>query len=349
MKNLKKLLSLLLALTMILSLAACSNSSSSDSGKDSGAANAGGDTSDAGADTADEIDWPKSTITIVCPYTAGGGTDMMARILSDKMAERLGVSVIVEDQPGGSGAVGMANVAATKNDGYTIILTALGASTVTPVMNDTGYTVDDFDFISQVTMVPNCFAVRSDMGVNTWEELIEYAKANGPINWGCSGQSSPQFLNMVLLTESAGVSDLFNLIPFDGGSASVTALLGSQIDATCNIISEPYQYVQDGTFKVLWVTSECEEYPDAPTTEDLGMSGGFGLWYGFAAPDGTDERILDKLDAVIAECMALEEVQEQFKNIGQPCVYSDRATFSALVAESAETNLNILTDLGLAK
>ena len=88
--------------------------------------------------------------------------------------------------------------------------------------------------------------------------------------------------------------------------------------------------------------------PDVPTTEELGMDGGFGLWYGFAAPAGTDERILDKLDACISEIMEMDTVKEQFDNIGQPAVYADRETFTATWQQSWEENSATLDELGLS-
>ena len=215
-------------------------------------------------------------------------------------------------------------------------------------MSETGYDNTSFAPISQVTMVPNCFVISSELGISTWEELLEYAETNGPIQYGCSGASAPQYINMVNLTGSIGKQDLFTLIPFEGGAASVTALLGNQIDASVNIISEPYPYVEDGTFTALWVTEATDYMPDVPTTEELGMDGGFGLWYGFAAPAGTDERILDKLDACISEIMEMDTVKEQFDNIGQPAVYADRETFTATWQQSWEENSATLDELGLS-
>lgn len=338
----KRFLSILLSSAMLCTiLSGCSD-------KDASSTPPGSSGATATSSVTDELDWPKSTIKIVCPYTAGGGTDLMSRIIADKLTEMLGVSVVVEDLPGGSGAVGMSACATAKPDGYTIVMGALGAATITPNMSETGYDNTSFAPISQVTMVPNCFVVRADTGITTWEELLDYAAENGAIKYGCSGSAAPQYLNMVNLTRSIDKEELFTLVPFEGGSASVTALLGSQIDASVNIISEPHQYVKDGTFNCLWVTEESEFYPDVPTAEDLGMAGGFGLWYGFAAPAGTDERILDKLDAAIGEIMAMPEVQEQFANIGQPAVYSDRATFTDLWMATWDKNLATLQDMGIS-
>ena len=336
-KTLKKLFFFFFTLAMLLSVTGCgSDTPSADSG---------------GADTANvegDLDWPKEPIKIICPYTAGGGSDLMSRIVADQLSQMLGVAVYVEDLPGGSGAVGMSSLATSEPDGYTIGMAALGACTITPIMSETGYDNTSFAPISQVTMVPNCFVISSELGISTWEELLEYAETNGPIQYGCSGASAPQYINMVNLTGSIGKQDLFTLIPFEGGAASVTALLGNQIDASVNIISEPYPYVEDGTFTALWVTEATDYMPDVPTTEELGMDGGFGLWYGFAAPAGTDERILDKLDACISEIMEMDTVKEQFDNIGQPAVYADRETFTATWQQSWEENSATLDELGLS-
>lgn len=338
----KKLLSVILALAMLLAMTACS-------GSDSAATTPSASTDDAPAvDTpADDLDWPNATIKIICPYSAGGASDLISRIVADKLSEMLGVSVIVEDQTGGSGSVGMAALANSKPDGYTIGMTALGAATVVPNQNDTGYDNTSFAPISQVTLIPNVMAVNASLGVSNWQELLDYAHENGPISWGCSGIASVQNMIVTLSTASIDESDSFMLVPFEGGADSVAALLGNQIQATVNVMSEPYPYVQDGTFIPMWVTAKNEFYPDTPTLEELGMDGSMSNWYGFAAPAGTDERILDKLDECINEILQMPDVIEQFGNIGNPVVYADRATFTDTWQTSWDQSISALRSMGL--
>lgn len=338
----KKLLGTILALSMVLALTACGGKSEqhpapSDANQEAPSTEL----------AQEDLNWPKSTIKIICPYSAGGASDLMSRIVAEKLSEKLGVSVIVEDQTGGSGSVGMAALANSKPDGYTIGMTALGAATVVSNQNDTGYDNTSFSPISQVTLIPNVMAVNASMGINTWQDLLDYAHANGPISWGCSGIASVQNMIVTLSTASINETDSFKLVPFEGGADSVAALLGNQIQATVNVMSEPYPYVQDGTFVPLWITAKSDLYPDTPTLEDLGMDGSMSNWYGFAAPAGTDEKILDKLDECIAEIMQMPDVIEQFTNIGNPVVYADRQTFSNTWQASWDTSIEALRSMGL--
>ena len=341
----KKLLRVILALAMIVTLTACGGNSNSPA-----APSAPADTPAAGAPAApeaDELEWPKAAIRIICPYSAGGASDLISRIVADKLTEMLGVSVIVEDLTGGSGSVGMAALANAKPDGYTIGMTALGAATVVSNQNDTGYDNTSFAPISQVTLIPNVMAVNAALGVSNWQELLDYAHANGPISWGCSGIASVQNMIVTLSTASIGETDSFKLVPFEGGADSVAALLGNQIQATVNVMSEPYPYVQDGSFIPMWVTAKNDFYPDTPTLDELGMEGSMSNWYGFAAPAGTDERILDKLDQCISEILEMPDVIEQFGNIGNPVVYADRQTFSDTWQASWEQSISALRTMGL--
>lgn len=340
----KKLLCVILSLTMIVVLTACGGNPPADSG---GAADPPTTAGTSAVPETDELEWPKAAIKIICPYSAGGASDLISRIVAEKLTEMLGVSVIVEDLTGGSGSVGMAALANAKPDGYTIGMTALGAATVVSNQNDTGYDNTSFAPISQVTLIPNVMAVNVSLGVSNWQELLDYAHTNGPISWGCSGIASVQNMIVTLSTASVGESDSFKLVPFEGGADSVAALLGNQIQATVNVMSEPYPYVQDGSFVPMWVTAKNDFYPDTPTLEELGMEGSMSNWYGFAAPAGTDERILDRLDQCISEILEMPDVIEQFGNIGNPVVYADRQSFSDTWQASWDQSISALRTMDL--
>ena len=227
MKKIKKILSLILALAMVLALVACGNSNTGDNN-----------------DPNSQLDWPKKTITIICPYSAGGGSDLMSRAVADELSKRLGVSVVVDDKPGGSGSIGMQLLAASKNDGYTLILTACGACTLSPWLNDVTYTDESFAPICQVSASPSFICVRKDSGITTFDELVEKAKANpGTITVGTSGAGSSHHIGLAALGLGlADNADLFQHIAYGGGAEAVTNLLGGHVDATATIWSEVSAY-----------------------------------------------------------------------------------------------------------
>lgn len=313
MKKMKRIFSLVLALAMALTLVAC------------GSQPANPDTEGNG-DTQQEtkLDWPKKTITVICPYSAGGGSDLMSRAVADELAKRLGVSVVVDDKPGGSGSIGMQLLAASKNDGYTLILTACGACTLSPWLNDVTYTDESFAPICQVSASPSFICVRKDSGITTFDELVEKAKANpGTITVGTSGAGSSHHIGLAAL--GLGLADdanLFQHIAYGGGAEAVTNLLGGHVDATATIWSEVSAYVESGDFIPLFCNGpETPEFAgDLPCAADYDLTSDGGTWYAFAAPAGTDQAIVDLLETTILDIMAQPETVQTFENLGNPVV-----------------------------
>ena len=313
MKKAKRIVSLILALAMALMLVAC------------GSKPANPDTESNG-DTQQEtkLDWPKKTITIICPYSAGGGSDLMSRAVADELSKRLGVSVVVDDKPGGSGSIGMQLLAASKNDGYTLILTACGACTLSPWLNDVTYTDESFAPICQVSASPSFICVRKDSGITTFDELVEKAKANpGTITVGSSGAGSSHHIGLAAL--GLGLADdanLFQHIAYGGGAEAVTNLLGGHVDATATIWSEVSAYVESGDFIPLFCNGpETPDFAgDLPCAADYNLTSDGGTWYAFAAPAGTDQAIVDLLETTILDIMAQPETVQTFENLGNPVV-----------------------------
>lgn len=313
MKKMKRIFSLVLALAMALTLVACGNQPANpDTEKD-------GDTQQE-----TKLDWPKKTITIICPYSAGGGSDLMSRAVADELAKRLGVSVVVDDKPGGSGSIGMQLLAASKNDGYTLILTACGACTLSPWLNDVTYTDESFAPICQVSASPSFICVRKDSGITTFDELVEKAKANpGTITVGSSGAGSSHHIGLAALGLGlANDANLFQHIAYGGGAEAVTNLLGGHVDATATIWSEVSAYVESGDFIPLFCNGpETPEFAgDLPCAADYDLTSDGGTWYAFAAPAGTDQAIVDLLETTILDIMAQPETVQTFENLGNPVV-----------------------------
>lgn len=313
MKKAKRIVSLILALAMALMLVAC--------GSQPANSNTDGD-----GDTQQEtkLDWPKKTITIICPYSAGGGSDLMSRAVADELSKRLGVSVVVDDKPGGSGSIGMQLLAASKNDGYTLILTACGACTLSPWLNDVTYTDESFAPICQVSASPSFICVRKDSGITTFDELVEKAKANpGTITVGSSGAGSSHHIGLAAL--GLGLADdanLFQHIAYGGGAEAVTNLLGGHVDATATIWSEVSAYIESGDFIPLFCNGpETPDFAgDLPCAADYNLTSDGGTWYAFAAPAGTDQAIVDLLETTILDIMAQPETVQTFENLGNPVV-----------------------------
>ncbi|MBR2558985.1 MAG: tripartite tricarboxylate transporter substrate binding protein [Firmicutes bacterium] len=341
----RKVLAIMLIVAMIFVLAACG-------GKDSG-----GGTEPEPADQGDSGEvappdgWPSKPITIICPYSAGGGSDLMSRAVGEVLAERLGVSVVVDDKPGASGAVGMAALAAAKPDGYTLILTAMGACTLSPWTSDVGYTDEDFAPICQVSASPTFITVKADGPYKTFDDLINAAKANpGSITYGTSGAGGAHHVAVSALgLEIADDSNLLNHIAYDGGAAACTALLGGHIDAVASIYAEPSAYYESGDFvPVVVLANERQDInPDVPAITEFGYKTNGGTWYAFAAPAGTDEAILKYLEYTILDIMQTPEMQETFKNLGNPVVLDSMEGITARWKADYQSNHDVLKAIGM--
>lgn len=338
MKKMKRIFSLVLALAMALTLVACGNQPANPDTEGNG-------------DTQQEtkLDWPKKNITIICPYSAGGGSDLMSRAVADELAKRLGVSVVVDDKPGGSGSIGMQLLAASKNDGYTLILTACGACTLSPWLNDVTYTDESFAPICQVSASPSFICVRKDSGITTFDELVEKAKANpGTITVGSSGAGSSHHIGLAAL--GLGLADdanLFQHIAYGGGAEAVTNLLGGHVDATATIWSEVSAYIESGDFIPLFCNGpETPDFAgDLPCAADYDLTSDGGTWYAFAAPAGTDQAIVDLLETTILDIMAQPETVQTFENLGNPVVLLGQKEISEKWSsgyKNAETTLKAI-------
>ena len=358
----KKVLALLLIALMVFVLAACGGSSQQQETKPEEPAEEAEEPAEEPAEEASEggialepvekpADWPKKTITIICPYSAGGGSDLMSRAVGEVLAERLGVSVVVDDKPGASGAVGMAALASSKPDGYTLILTAMGACTLSPWTSDVGYTDEDFAPICQVSASPTFITVSSKGEYQDFESLIAAAKENpGTLTYGTSGAGGAHHVAVSALgLEIAGDPNLLNHIAYDGGAAACTALLGDHINAVASIYAEPSAYYESGDFKpVVVLANERQEInPDVPAITEFGYTTNGGTWYAFAAPAGTDEAILKYLEYEILDIMQTPEMQETFTNLGNPVVLDTMEGITATWKRDYQGNHDVLKAIGM--
>lgn len=293
------------------------------------------------------LDYPKSTITIINPYSAGGNTDIVARLIADELSKDLGVSVIVDNRSGGAGAVGMLSCATSPADGYTLAICANGAATITPNTSDVGYTVDSFERIAQVIEQPNLFCVSKSLGVSTWDEYVEYVKNNPNTSYSTAGATSLANLQITAIFNEAGIAPIH--VPADGGAAAVTNALGGHVDGVVTVPGEVAQYLDAGDMvALLCSTSErATSYPDVPTAKELGFSVSSGVWTGFVCPVGVDERIVDFLSDAIHTVLMKPAVEEAISNIGSTVCYTNAEEFDAMYVNEYNTMSNTLKELGL--
>ena len=253
-----------------------------------------------GGAAGDPAAYPSEEIRLLVPYAAGGPTDLTARAYGTSLEEQLGQTVVVENLPGGSGAIATQELIAAEPDGHTLSLVTAGTLVLTPLANEVGYTKDDVTPIGVMAEVPSVLAVGADSPYQSAEDFFTAAgREPGGINVGVPGASTPQGIELQRLRDEYGVE--VTVVPFDGNAEMTTALLGGNVDAVLiNASSDVTENISAGAFRPLAVSSEerLSWLPDTPTLAESGfpeltLS---GSTFGLAGPDGLPEEVVTVLE-----------------------------------------------------
>jgi tripartite-type tricarboxylate transporter receptor subunit TctC len=265
-------------------------------------------------------EWPQRSIRLVVGFGAGGGTDIVARIIAQSLQEKLGQSVVVENKVGGSGLLAADSVAKAAKDGYTLYLVN-NAHVILGVMSKAlPYdTVKSFDPIGQIAGGGLIAVAHRDFPANSIKDLLDLAKNSpGKITFASVGVGTTQHFTGELFKQIAGVDMLH--IPYRGSPAAIAAILGKQVDVLFETVSAVLGQVQSGDLKALAVTSK-ERFPavaDVPTAIESGVLPDYEVttWYGLVAPLGTPASVITKLNRTLGEISAEGIVQERLARAG---------------------------------
>jgi tripartite-type tricarboxylate transporter receptor subunit TctC len=298
-------------------------------------------------------EYPSKTITIVAPFSAGGGADLMSRALAPAIEEALGTSVVVVNITGANGCVGLADVARSKPDGYRLILNTTGPSTLGPNISDVGYTYKDFVPICQLSDLPTGLALHKSSGITNLDEFFAAAEkraAEGkPMTYGSSGAGSTHNLAIEGLLLSIDKVGLLTHISFEGGSQAATALLGQHIDASANILTELIPYMETD-FNIIGIASGQRSSidPSIPTFKEQGYDAEQSTWYAISAPAGTPEEIVSLLDSTIKDALNDPYIKETFEDkLKVPIEYLDHVAMAEKWEKAWESNAKLVEVLGL--
>lgn len=263
--------------------------------------------------------WPAKAVHIIVPFPPGSSPDLIARMLTDKLAQALGQPVIVENKPGAGGNLGTGLVAKAEPDGYTLGLSIPGPLAVNTVLYKK-MEYDPFTELAPITLValsPNVLIVNPSLGVNSVKEFIDYAKARpGKLNYGSVGNGSASHLTMELLKMQAGL-DIVH-VPYPGSPQVNTAILANQIQAGFVVPGTAMPLAQSGRVKALAVTSSAKSpvLPDLPTVAEAGFPGfESGAWLGMVAPAKTPQPIIDRLNRELVAIIQSQDVREKMLRI----------------------------------
>jgi tripartite-type tricarboxylate transporter receptor subunit TctC len=257
-------------------------------------------------------DYPSYPIHIIVPYSAGGSSDVPMRAIAQQMSKQMAQSIVIENKPGAGSMLGTEYVAHAAPDGYTLLLASnpqvWGGALFTHLSFDP---VADFDPISLFTREPGILVVNPSMPVHTLGEFIAYIKAHpGQTNYASSGNGSAQQLFMEMFLTRAGVKMVH--IPYRGSAPAVTDVLSGQVSAIMPGLSAMVPHIRAQKLRALAVTGDARSplLPDVPTMAESGFSGFSAyVWSGLAAPKGTPQPIIDKLNEQLREAVRSPEVQ----------------------------------------
>ena len=288
-----------------------------------------------------DTSWPTQTVTIVVPYTAGGGTDSVARLLSEKLTERWKQSVVVSNKDGASGTIGAAYVARSKPDGHTIMLSATSEVVISQhIMSKMAYDPEkDLQPVTLAVKLPFLLVSHPSRPYKTTAELIKHAKAHpGEISYASSGTGTPQHLAGALLAQLSG-TDLLH-VPYKGVAPSISALLADQIDIGFIGLPIGYSHMQAGKLRPLAVSSSerSPAVPDVPTVGETPEVASFDLtqWFGIFVPAGTPGDIIQKIQQDIAASLQEPDLRATLEKQGAEPSGMPTAEFEQFVKSERE-------------
>ena len=263
--------------------------------------------------------FPSKPIKIVVPFPAGGTSDVLARLIGQKMTEAWGQPVVIDNKPGSSGNLGADLVAKAAPDGYTLALMDVGNLVISPALFKLPFNVlTDFAPVAMVAYSPHLLAVSSKVPANTPAELVAYAKAQkGKLNYAvAAGMGSASHLAGVTYAQRNGID--WGYVPYKGGAQAITDLIGGQVDVMFNGMVATYPHVKAGKIKLIAISSAKRngQMPDVPTVAESLPGFLTGSFQGFLAPAGTPKAVVDKLYAEVQRITALPEIKERLNTLG---------------------------------
>lgn len=292
--------------------------------------------------------WPSRPVTIVVPFAAGGGTDIGARILAQRLSQMWGQAVVIDNKGGAGGNVGLEAVSRAKPDGYTLLTGNVGTQSINPTLyKKLNYNPDtSFVPLGQFAELPFVLAVTTSLPVKNVKELVDMAKAQPEkLTYASSGNGGSPHLSAETFKIATGTQILH--IPYKGGGAAMTDLMSGNVHMIFASVLETSGFIKAGKLKALAITSKTRvsALPDVPTLQESGVSGAeSGSWIGLLAPAGTPKEIVDKISQSLQQAVAAPEIQQQLLAQGAVAKGGTPADFSQLIAADRKRYARIIID-----
>ena len=279
--------------------------------------------------------YPSKPVRMIVGFPPGGGTDVVARVISAKLQEWYGQPVLVENRPGATGTIGADAVAKSAPDGYTLLMGHVNSHGIAPnLFPKLPYdAIRDFAAVSYVGYVPNVLATHPSVQAKSVKELVDLAKANpGKMNYASSGNGSTQHLAGEMFKQLTGTSIVH--VPYKGSGDAIKDLLAGTVNMNFDTMPPVLPHIQAGKLRGLAISTpkRLPQLPDVPTFEEAGIRG-FDVtnWYGVMAPGGTPREIVQKLNADINKAMQVPEVRARLEAVGTQLNEQSAAQFETFM------------------
>jgi tripartite-type tricarboxylate transporter receptor subunit TctC len=294
--------------------------------------------------------YPEKPIRVVVPYPPGGGTDVIARIVQDRLRQELGQTIVIDNRGGAAGSIGTELVAKADPDGYTVLFT-LNSHTINPAIYSKlpFDTAKDFEPVATVASLPQILVAHPQFAPNTVKELVALAKAKpDSISYASVGNGSPGHLAGELFKLRTGTR--MTHVPYRGGGPAVIDVMGGQVPLLWVSIPAAANYVKQGKLKALAVstTKRSRAFPDVPTVEEAGVPDfEVDSWYAVFMPTGTPKPVIDKWNAAINAAVGDPDIQEKLLQQGSEGVGGAPADLGKAVATELLKWKKLATDAGI--
>lgn len=295
-------------------------------------------------------DWPKQPIKLVVPFTAGSGTDIIARTVAERLSTALGQTVVIENKPGAGGTIAANQVSKSTPDGYTLLVHSSGHVVNPALYPNLGYdTVKDLSGITTLASLPNLLVVSPAKGYKDVKDLVARVKAKpDTFNYGSAGTGSATHINAEKFRLAAGITATH--IPFRGTPEVLTETIGGRIDWFFAPIVSALPLVKDGKLQALAVGTpkRSDDLPNVPTTTEAGFPGSeYTFWVGMLAPSATPRPIIDRLNAEVLKILAQKEFIARLDALGADPMPMSPAAFDAFIKSETEAAAKLVQAAGI--
>jgi tripartite-type tricarboxylate transporter receptor subunit TctC len=285
-------------------------------------------------------EWPQRTVTIVCPFSAGGNTDGIARMAAQRLADKFGKQFIVENKPGAGGAIAADLVAKAEPDGYTLLIAALPVMAIVPVINKVRYDpVKDFAPISNIATNAFVLVVNKNSPVKNLNEFIAFVRASpGKFTYSSAGIGSLNHLSMALFLKKAGL-DMIH-VPYKGNAPALADVVGGHIDAMFSNFSDALPQAKGGNVHMIALSSDKRAplAPDLPTVAESGFPDYNVLtWNGLMAPAKTPRPVVDQIAATLVAAVKDPQFASRLSKFGVDPLGSTPAEYEAMLKRDVAT------------